>query len=184
MADAESRGFNISKERMSEHYSLVGGLAMKERNELETEIDDAVSSEHREDYARLAASFKKEDRDEAARMRRDLRFKKLDLWRATNVQYFLEGGICDPGSEFLTYAWLQEENEYCKVFKAENVADEKVINDKITSISSCILDMNRRFPLGIPTFKVAESFLKALPNLVQGPIDLVHGTVSKLVGNK
>lgn len=189
MADGEPRGFDFSKEQVAEHYSAVSYVALGERLVLEAEINDLVSD--KESYIKLAVSSNKEDGDKAAGMRDDLKFKKLDLWRATNVRNFLEGEKCAPGSEFLAYAWLQEENKrledsmYWERRRGNNNDLEiKALDAKRVPFSSCIVDMERRFPAGIPTFKATEAFLKALPDLVQGSVNVAHGAINKVFGNK
>lgn len=191
MSDGEPRpkGLNYSKEEVASHYFSAAYLARGDRDILAGRIDELVS--HREEYIRLATSSRKEEKDEASKMRGELGFQKLNLWRATNVLNFLEGEKCAPGSEFLAYAWLQERNEdlryRLKFHMSSGQPDEqevRIINKSMVPVSSCIVDMEKRFPAGVPTFKATESFLKALPDFVQGAVNVAERTVNVVKGNR
>lgn len=187
MSDIEPGELDFLREEIDEHYSIVWRIAKEETHRSGSGLTELGLQ--REDYVKLASSPDKKDRDRAAQMRVDLKFQRLDFWRATNVQSFFAREACAPGSEFLAYAWLQEEREYLRsglkyaTNEKLSVVERAKLEDKeLVAVSSCIVDMERRFPAGIPTFRATEAFLRALPGLVQGPVDVAHGVVNKVFG--
>ena len=190
MADRELGELEFLKEEIDEHYSVVKVLASEETHRSGNEITELGLQ--RESYVKYASSSSKEDRKMAAQMKTELKYRKLDFWRATNVQSFFDGYICAPGSEFLAYAWLQEEGEYLRSGLKYNAVDNPFSNEEIkrltdkelVAVSSYMVDMERRFPAGIPTFKATQAFLNALPDLVQGTVNVAERAVNVVKGSK
>lgn len=165
--------FVISKEEIQNHYDIVASLADEG-----FEYTKARMREQQGDsdlHIRLAASPQEEDRKKAVEMRRQARLDKQDLWREFQIISFLKGQPCAPGSEFPTYSWLTAEREYWNGRLANNKpvteydaygGNEKVvpieeIKNRATAVSSCMVDMERRFPVGIPTFRKIDSFISS-----------------------
>lgn len=167
MTGFEPQGLDYSKEQIKDHYSTAVQLARQSVSDLRTRVEDITANI--DEYTALASSPKKEDRKQAAQTRSDLKWSKIGLWEATNIENFLDHKPCALGSEILAYAWLTTEKKYLAQSLGETKSwmrwekqqqlSEGEIKRRVTALNSCIVDMEKRFPAGIATFKAINSVL-------------------------